>query len=449
MIIWEFLRPDMPFDEIGILLFAHMMHKHVVVFFNEIWWTTRSDNNYSKADCYLIYQGKCKYCDTIPFTDDEWEARKEYLTAFGEHYFETLAELEKELNANLHSTNEGEQADQGNSNEHSTTTDDNCTVHGKTFAVVGTVEKTEEEELLNEVESSFNVKVDRKKRPKRNISVEPTCRSKRLQNQDDRLLDKMFSGAGFQHSTSSSPVSKPKPKPRTTRNSNKTAASVRASNSVSNAAKKKGKFDLKNFVLKKKKKKSKPKKCSSCEQVFDTYKQLATHVSKDHPEYKYKCRYCPKTFNSSSWKYQHQARHKGLQYQCGVEECSRLFQYAYQLRDHMKIHTGEQLYVCSTRKCGKGFTTKRARTYHEKKHSLTKADKLLCDYKDSDNKVCGKKFERIALLTQHKNGHFGKKYVTRCGKVYNWPNSKKYHQDRCDLCKEIKQKELLKFKKKK
>ena len=320
----------------------------------------------------------------------------------------------------------------------------------KTFAIVGMTQDNDEDHLLDEVEDSFNVNVERKKRKKRDISSEPVRRSKRLQEQDDKLLSNMFSRSRLRHSTSSSPVSKPKPKPRTTRNSNKTAASVRASNSVSNAAKKRGKFDLKNFVLKKKKKKSKPKKCSSCEQVFDTYKQLATHVSKDHPEYKYKCRYCPKTFNSSSWKYQHQAHHKGLQYQCGVQECSRLFQYGYQLCNHMKVHTGDQLYVCSTRKCGKGFTTKRARTYHEQKHSLTKADTLVCDYKASDTEeVCGKRFERLALLTQHKNSHFGKKYVTRCGKVYNWPNSKKYHQDRCDLCKEIKEKELLKFKKKK
>ena len=227
----EFLRPDMPFDEIGILLFARMMHKHVVVFFNEIWWSTCSDNDYSKVDCYLIYQGKCKFCDTIPLTSEEWDSRKEYSTSFGEHYFETQDKLEKEFNANLHSTNEGEQADQDDSNEHSTKKDDNCTVQGRSLAVIGKLEKTdkEEEELLNEVESSFDVKVDRKKRTKKTVSGEPTCKSKRLQEQDDMLMGKIFSGPRLRNSTSSSTVSKPKPKPRTTRNSNKTAASVRAS----------------------------------------------------------------------------------------------------------------------------------------------------------------------------------------------------------------------------
>ena len=41
----EFLNPNMPLDEIGILLFSRMMHKHVVVFFNDLYWTTRSDND--------------------------------------------------------------------------------------------------------------------------------------------------------------------------------------------------------------------------------------------------------------------------------------------------------------------------------------------------------------------------------------------------------------------
>ena len=224
---------------------------------------------------------------------------------------------------------------------------------------------------------------------------------------------------------------------------------VWASNSVAKAAKKKGKFNYQNFQLPKRKTKWKLKKCSSCEQQCATYKELTVHVKQSHPEYKYKCRYCPKTFNSASWKYQHQARHKGLQYQCGVEECLKLFQFEYQLRDHMKKHTGNKLYVCSTRKSGKGFTTKRARTYHELKHSLTTSDTFTCDYKESDDAdICGKTFERKALLTQHLNGHFGKKYVTYCGKVYNWPNSKKYHQGRCDLCKEIRDKQHQKYKKK-
>ena len=57
-----------------------------------------------------------------------------------------------------------------------------------------------------------------------------------------------------------------------------------------------------------------------------------------------------------------------------------------------------------------------------------------------------KKFERNAYHDQHLNGHFGKKLKTYCGKVYNWPNSCKYHQDKCDQCKTMRDATPYKYK---
>ena len=83
----EFLNPNMPLDEIGILLFSRMMHKHVVVFFNDLYWTTRSDNDITKCDCYLSYRGKCKYVNTVQLTKEEWNTGKDYLKAFEQMWF--------------------------------------------------------------------------------------------------------------------------------------------------------------------------------------------------------------------------------------------------------------------------------------------------------------------------------------------------------------------------
>ena len=83
----EFLSPNMPLDEIGNLLFSRMMHKHVVVFFNDLYWMTRADNDITKCHCYLSYRGKCKYINTVPLTKEEWNARKEYLKAFEQMWF--------------------------------------------------------------------------------------------------------------------------------------------------------------------------------------------------------------------------------------------------------------------------------------------------------------------------------------------------------------------------
>ena len=185
-------------------------------------------------------------------------------------------------------------------------------------------------------------------------------------------------------------------------------------------------------------------KCPSCKEKFKTYLELVAHIKEKHPEYKYSCKHCPKLFTSSSWRYQHQKRHEGLRYKCSV--CSKLFQYYYQVRDHYKVHSKKKLYVCSTRNCGKGFSTKRARKYHEQSHSLTPGLKpFVCMHvPEGRQDNCGKTFDKKALLDQHLKAHL-KKYITHCGVVKNWPNSRKHHQDRCDLCKDIINAKLTEF----
>ena len=82
----------------------------------------------------------------------------------------------------------------------------------------------------------------------------------------------------------------------------------------------------------------------------------------------------------------------------------------------------------------------------KKKHSITEKT-FICGFKPSDDaKPCPKKFERKAYRDQHLNGHFSKKLKTYCGKVYNWPNSRKYHQDKCDQCKTIRDATPYKYK---
>ena len=225
----------------------------------------------------------------------------------------------------------------------------------------------------------------------------------------------------------------------------RTSLDVTAANIVSSACKRQGKFNIKRFALKKRKPSDrKPIKCSVCSQVVASYTDLTKHIKEHHPEFRYKCRYCPKTFASCSWKYQHQNRHRGLRFKCSIKDCEKLFQFSYQLEDHKRKHTRKALFVCSTRDCLKGFTMKRARTYHEKTHDLEGKKEFVCDYA-KNGKPCGKDFQRKELLEQHFRGHVGKKLVTHCGKTFNWPNSRKYHQDRCETCKAEKKKNVFKY----
>ena len=227
--------------------------------------------------------------------------------------------------------------------------------------VIGLIEKVEnndEDELLKDVESSFDVHV-KKTKPKLKTKPKPKPKpsvllrhSAQIKQQDDMLTSGILSSlhstnsdlldlhsttaddSGV-HSTSQDSTIDLKPGGCKTRNSLRAAAAalaVSASNhNRSKAASNQGKFSIQRFQLKKRHKTRKPKKYSSCKEDFPTYADLEKHVKKDHPNFKYKCRYCPKTFNSASWKYQHQARHKGLRYQCSVDSCSKLFQFGYQL----------------------------------------------------------------------------------------------------------------------
>ena len=299
-----------------------------------------------------------------------------------------------------------------------------------TSAIVGEVEKLEivdedEAALMQDISDTFNVHVSK---PAKKPVAKPTQHSKRIKEKENALTRSILLSV---HSTS---------KPRTTRNSLRISLDVTASNIVSNAKKRQGKFNINKFTLRKRKPhQRKPVKCSVCSKPFDTYTELTKHIKEDHPEFRYKCKYCPKTFKSSSWKYQHQSNTK-----CSIKDRGNLFQFKYQLDDHKRKHTRKALYVCSTRDCSKAFTTKRAHTYHEKKHDLEGRKDFVCDYA-KNGKVCGKDFQRKELLEQHFNGHIGKNLVTHCGKSYNWPNSRKYHQDHCDSCKAEMKKNPFKY----
>ena len=194
-----------------------------------------------------------------------------------------------------------------------------------TSAIVGEVEKSEivdedEAALMEDINDTFNVHVSK---PAKKPVAKPTRHSKWIKEKENALTRSILLSV---HSTS---------KPRTTRNSLRTSSDVTASNIVSNAKKRQGKFNINKFTLRKwKPHQRKPVKCSVCPKPFDTYTELTKHIKEDHPEFRYKCRYCPKTFKSSSWKYQHQSRHKGLHFKCSIKDCGKLFQFKYQLDDH-------------------------------------------------------------------------------------------------------------------
>ena len=58
------VQPQVPIDEIAMVLLARMWKIHVCIFLEGKYWTTNLDQALDKATFYLAYVGKNVYCDT-------------------------------------------------------------------------------------------------------------------------------------------------------------------------------------------------------------------------------------------------------------------------------------------------------------------------------------------------------------------------------------------------
>ena len=70
----EFLKPDIPFDEVGILMFARMMHKHVAVYFNDLYWTKKVDHDCAKWEAHFFLPRQIVLWEYYSF--DQWRVGK-------------------------------------------------------------------------------------------------------------------------------------------------------------------------------------------------------------------------------------------------------------------------------------------------------------------------------------------------------------------------------------
>ena len=126
----------------------------------------------------------------------------------------------------------------------------------------------------------------------------------------------------------------------------------------------------------------KPFQCNLCNKFFNEKGNLKTHINFHKNIRTFQCKICNKKYKTNGHLKDHiQIQHlKIKKFKC--EKCGCLFGRKSSLNSHMKIYTGNKMYVCEIKGCGKKFYEKGNMKMHYKRH-LKKLEKI--NNKNNDN----------------------------------------------------------------
>ena len=197
---------------------------------------------------------------------------------------------------------------------------------------------------------------------------------------------------------------------------------------------KSGQIEIKHFKLKSKKIRKRTYKCKYCGNISKTQKDHNNHVKTDHKDCKFICFHCDRTFDSDNALYKHERSHYNLPYGCS--NCDRRFQFPYQVKAHMKVHTQKNLYKCLH--CERSFTTNLSMKTHAKTHF----EKFTCPHKQCSTP--DKVYNSKGNLQQHIRGEHGQGWTAFCGEKIKWKSKYNRHIKNCLECLKIKKQKVQK-----
>ena len=189
-----------------------------------------------------------------------------------------------------------------------------------------------------------------------------------------------------------------------------------------------GKVKVKEYALKRRKKKPKTFHCSSdgCDTTQSTRKAMNVHEKENHPDISYTCSVCSATnFSSYESAFKHEQCHYKFIHPCDV--CGKLFQFPSQVEKHKAVHDPKKGFICTWRGCKKTLANKDSLNQHVLRHQDLK---LKCDKCPEDERT----FATTMSLKQHQQGKHGNGFIARCGYICKWPDERREHQKECREC---------------
>ena len=166
-----------------------------------------------------------------------------------------------------------------------------------------------------------------------------------------------------------------------------------------------------------------PYRCHVCLMVFELQSSYVKHMKEDHQDEALQCDKYNASYASPNGLFKHIRSHRYMKYKCDL--CKRHFQFPYQINDHLKTHTGSNLYPCNN--CNKKFASRSSAKAHEKSHDV----ELKCP---ACPDMTTKRYHSQVSLNIHSCGMHSEGWYAPCGKSCKWKSMYARHIKKCKVC---------------